>query len=154
MRSTPNDPPSPYGSAMALAPPYKRNIGSSTARKAHVRNELDDPLGLPSLRDQPVQVHGEHHARGTHVDDDAVLGPESGGRLDGARAQGSLRADWIATSSEPNVNTRNERFNVTAVSSKDRAPAMDGPRYAVAWSIRPERRSQASMAVVISANTT
>ena len=57
-------------------------------------------------------------------------------------------ATWIATSSEPNVKTRKERFNVTTVSSMDRAPAMDRPKNAVVSSSRPVRNSQAPMAYV------
>ena len=62
-------------------------------------------------------------------------------------------ATWMATSSEPNVNTRKERFSVITVSSIDRAPGMDRPKYEVSWSSRPVRTSQLPMALVIRWNT-
>ena len=63
-------------------------------------------------------------------------------------------ATWIATSSEPNVKTRNERLIVTTVSSRDRAPAMGRARNDAVASSRPVRRSQAPMPSVVAWNTT
>jgi len=40
-------------------------------------------------------------------------------------------ATWIATSSEPKVNTRKDKFAVMMVSSVVRAPLIDNPRKAV-----------------------
>ena len=55
-------------------------------------------------------------------------------------------ATWIATSSEPNVKTRNERFIVTTVSSMRPRPAMGRPKNA-AVSVEPSglARSQPPM---------
>ena len=55
-------------------------------------------------------------------------------------------ATWIATSSEPKVKTRNDRFIVMRVSSVDRAPVSDSPWNEVASSVQPRVTIQASMA--------
>ena len=62
-------------------------------------------------------------------------------------------ATWIATSSEPNVKTRNERFSVITVSSMVRAPVHRKAQERRLPSSRPVRRSQPPMAYVIHWNT-